>query len=175
MELKLTPAERSALRAQAHALDPVVMIGADGLTPAVIREIDANLKAHQLIKIRVLGDDRELRTAFWERICGALDAAPVQHIGKLLIVWRPAPEQAPRSRTQRIQRAESTTPRAATTAARKRGAAPKEVVIVKPSRTGKRPATRRLETVLGNQRVTQGGLVKRAKPRQSSAKKKSSG
>lgn len=167
MELKLTPAERSALRAQAHALDPVVMIGADGLTPAVIREIDANLKAHQLIKIRVLGDDRELRTTFLERICGALDAAPVQHIGKLLVVWRPAPERPPRSRTQRAQRVD------AAPIARKRGAAPKDVVIVKPSRTGKRPPSRRLATVLGNERVTQGGLVKRSKPRQTSVKKKS--
>jgi len=98
MELKLTPAERADLRAQAHALNPVVMIGGDGLTPAVIREIDANLKAHELIKIRVLGDDREQRAAFMDRICGALDAAPVQHIGKLLVIWRPRP---PKSATKR--------------------------------------------------------------------------
>ena len=59
--LKLTPAERSALRSEAHALDPVVMIGDGGLTPGVLKEIDASLNAHGLIKVRVLGDDREER------------------------------------------------------------------------------------------------------------------
>jgi len=164
MELKLTPAERADLRAQAHALNPVVMIGGDGLTPAVIREIDANLKAHELIKIRVLGDDREQRAAFMDRICGALDAAPVQHIGKLLVIWRPRP---PKSATKRAP----STP--ATGTATTRGRGPREVMLIKPSRTGRRPPTRKMVTVLGNERVTAGGLIKRAKPRVKSTKKRS--
>src|SRR5512143_3698600 len=88
----LTPAARRALRASAHVLRPVVTIGQHGLTPAVVHEIDVALLAHQLLKIRVLDDDRARREALSARICGELDAAPVQHIGKLLVLWRPAPE-----------------------------------------------------------------------------------
>jgi RNA-binding protein len=91
--MKLTPAERSALRAEAHGLNPVVMIGADGLTPSVLKEIDKSLDAHGLIKVRVFGDDREARVAMYEQICGDLGAAPVQHIGKLLVLYRPKKEK----------------------------------------------------------------------------------
>ena len=87
----LTPAQRRALRAKAHQLHPVVTIGQHGLTPAVLREIDVNLKAHELIKIRVFEDVRAAREALMSEICASLDAAGVQHLGKLLIVWRPAP------------------------------------------------------------------------------------
>ncbi len=87
--LSLTPAQRKAHRAQAHALNPVVMIGNEGLTAAVTKEIDRALSSHGLIKIRVLGDDRDARIAMYESICDDLNAAPIQHIGKLLVVWRP--------------------------------------------------------------------------------------
>ena len=87
----LTPAQRRALRAKAHHLHPVVTIGQHGLTEAVLREIDVNLKAHELIKIRVFKDVRAAREALMSAICAALNAASVQHLGKLLIVWRPAP------------------------------------------------------------------------------------
>lgn len=86
----LNAVQRRYLRAQAHPLHPVVMIGDAGLSDAVMREIDLSLKAHELIKIRVLGDDREARVAMLDRICADLNAAPVQHIGKLLLVYRPA-------------------------------------------------------------------------------------
>jgi putative YhbY family RNA-binding protein len=59
--IQLTPAQRKVHRAEAHHLDPVVMIGSDGLTPAVQKEADNALKAHGLIKIRVLSDDRTQR------------------------------------------------------------------------------------------------------------------
>lgn len=88
--LALTPAERRDLRAKAHRLHPVVSVGHHGLTPAVLHEIDVNLLAHELIKVRVFADDRGAREALLARICAELDAAPVQHIGKLLVVWRPA-------------------------------------------------------------------------------------
>jgi len=91
---ELTPAERRALRARAHPLHPVIMVGEAGLTPAVISEIDRALKSLELIKIRVLGDDRNARAAMIEQICAALDASPVQHIGKILVVFRPRPEPA---------------------------------------------------------------------------------
>ena len=90
--LKLTSAQRSELRSQAHGLDPVVMIGDGGLTPAVMKEISASLNSHGLIKVRVLGDDREARLGFYESICAELGAAPVQHIGKLLVLYRPKKE-----------------------------------------------------------------------------------
>jgi putative YhbY family RNA-binding protein len=92
--LALTPAERRDLRAKAHRLHPVVSIGQHGLTPAVLHEIDVNLLAHELIKVRVFDDDRDARDTLLARICVELDAAPVQHIGKLLVVWRPAPQAA---------------------------------------------------------------------------------
>lgn len=88
--ITLTAVQRRYLRAQAHALHPVVMIGDAGLSDAVMREIDLSLKAHELLKIRVHGDDREARVAMLDRICADLNAAPVQHIGKLLLVYRPA-------------------------------------------------------------------------------------
>lgn len=90
--IELTSDQRRYLKSQAHHLNPVVMIGNNGLTDAVIREIAANLDAHELIKIRVLGDDRELREQFFQKICADLDAAPVQHIGKLLLIYRPGNE-----------------------------------------------------------------------------------
>ena len=97
----LTPAERRALKARAHHLQPVVMIGDAGLTPAVIKEIDVNLKSHELIKIKVLGDDRDLRKHLIDDICGALDAAPVQRIGKMLVIFRPRPQQDKKAETPR--------------------------------------------------------------------------
>lgn len=94
LTIQLSSRDRSALRARAHALDPVVMVGDGGLTPAVLREIDANLKAHELIKIRVAADDRTAREDILRQICDGLDAAPVQHIGKILLVYRRKPEEA---------------------------------------------------------------------------------
>lgn len=91
MPTTLTPAERKTLKARAHAIDPVVIIGDAGLTPGVLAEIDRSLVAHQLIKVRVTGDHREARVLMRDAIVAGLDAAPVQTIGKLLILFRPAP------------------------------------------------------------------------------------
>jgi RNA-binding protein len=90
--MELTRDQRLHLRAQAHGLQPVVMIGSNGLTDAVIREIALNLDAHELIKVRVLGDDREQRERWFGEICTTLGCAPVQHIGKLLVLYRPTKE-----------------------------------------------------------------------------------
>jgi RNA-binding protein len=99
----LTPAARRAFRAKAHPLHPFVIVGQHGLTAAVLHEIDVNLLAHELIKIRVLGNERDEREALLLRICAELDAAPVQHLGKVLTIWRPSPEPpaaAPKSRAK---------------------------------------------------------------------------
>ena len=91
--ISLTPPERRALRAKAHHLHPVVSVGQHGLTAAVLHEIDLNLIAHELVKVRVFNDDRLAREALMASICAELDAAPVQHLGKLLVVWRPSPDR----------------------------------------------------------------------------------
>jgi RNA-binding protein len=153
---KLTPVERSALRAEAHALKPVVIIGEAGLTPAVMKEISASLDSHGLIKVRVFGDDREARVAIYDTICSELKAAPVQHIGKLLVLYRPKKEVV----KERSTRA---------------GKGMREVTIVKASASGtKRPTVTKV-MIKGNERVTEGGSIKRAKPRQSSPKKSALG
>jgi RNA-binding protein len=78
--LTLTVSERLALKSRAHSLNPTVMIGNAGLTESVLKEIEANLLRHELIKIRVMGDDRALRESMMNDICTQLNAAPVQHI-----------------------------------------------------------------------------------------------
>jgi RNA-binding protein len=87
-ESTLASAARRALRAAAHHLDPVVMIGDKGLTAAVLHEIDIALSAHALIKVRVQSDDREQRVGFMNDICAKLGCESVQHLGKLLVLWR---------------------------------------------------------------------------------------
>ena len=89
----LTPTERRALRAKAHHLEPVVTVGHHGLTPPVLHEIDVALLAHDLVKVRVLGDDRDAREAMLVQVCASLDCSPVQHLGKVLVLWRPNPER----------------------------------------------------------------------------------
>ena len=168
--LILTPAQRAALRADAHALKPVVLIGAEGLTDAVINEIGVHLNAHQLIKIRVAGDDREARIEMYESICDRLEAAAIQHIGKLLVIWRPAEEEAPAKPSQRGSSRLPSVNSARGEQMSARGGAPREVKVVKPSKSIRKPKPVKL-TVRGNERVTAGGNVKRAKPRQTSPKR----
>jgi putative YhbY family RNA-binding protein len=93
MKITLSPIERQALKARAHPLSPLVIIGDNGLSASVIREIDRTLKAHELIKIRANTDDREQRIAWMAELCDALAAAPVQQIGKTLVIWRENPEK----------------------------------------------------------------------------------
>jgi putative YhbY family RNA-binding protein len=89
--LSLTISERLALKARAHQLKPTVMIGNAGLTEPVLKEIAQTLKIHELIKIRVMAE-RPQREAILTEICSQLNAAPVQHIGKILVVYQPNPE-----------------------------------------------------------------------------------
>lgn len=84
----LSTTERKQLRALAHHLKPVVLIGDQGLSDAVLKEINTHLLAHQLIKIRANEDDRALRQAYLEKICAQLEAQAVHHIGKTLIIYK---------------------------------------------------------------------------------------
>lgn len=103
--LQLSPAERRNLRARAHSLDPVVAISQNGLSDAVLKEIDGCLRAHELVKVRVYTDNRDEREAYMVAICEQLQAAAVQHIGKLLIVWRPLSDMERASaKTARLRR-----------------------------------------------------------------------
>jgi len=84
----LSPARRRELKARAHKLDPVVFVGGAGLSPQVIAEIDRSLKSHELIKVRVNGADRAMREAMLNEICRQTEAQAVQHIGKILVLFR---------------------------------------------------------------------------------------
>jgi putative YhbY family RNA-binding protein len=95
MKTPISLARRSELRAQAHPLKPVVIIGDKGLTETVLAEIDRALKAHELIKVKAATDERESRAAWMEEICGKLEAHPVQSIGKVLVLWRENPDAKP--------------------------------------------------------------------------------
>ena len=129
------------------------MVGGDGLTPAVKEEADAALKAHGLIKVRVFSDDRAAREAMLQELADELDAAPIQHIGKLLVLWRPKPVK------ERVVDED-------------RMPGPRDVKIVKYSkRGGQRPEIKTLR-VLGNQRLTPGGTIKRAKAKRPLSAKK---
>ena len=88
--LILDKAERKALAAQAHSLNPVVLLGAAGLTPAVMQEIDRALTAHELVKVRLSGLDREARPEAAGQIAETLSCAQVQLI--VLVLYRPAPD-----------------------------------------------------------------------------------
>ena len=152
--ISLTPAERKDYRAQAHHLDPVVQVGNDGLTPAVVKEVDGALKAHGLIKVRVFSDDRAAREAMLADLAEQLGAAPIQHIGKLLVLWRPVPPKEKAERDDRMP-------------------GPRTVKIVSFSKSGNHRATVKKVKVMGNERVTPGGSIKRKETRQVSVKKRS--
>ncbi|MDO8789024.1 MAG: YhbY family RNA-binding protein [Sulfuritalea sp.] len=90
----MSPIQRRALKAAAHHLNPVVSISQKGLTPSVLAEIDRCLTAHELIKLRLYGIERDVREALFTEICTALKCASVQHIGNLLVLWRENPKDA---------------------------------------------------------------------------------
>lgn len=94
MPVTLTSRERAHLKARAHPLEPIVQVGHAGLTDAVAAEIDRALTAHGLLKLRVNGPDRAARDALCDTIVARLDAAEVQRVGKVLVLWRPRPDDA---------------------------------------------------------------------------------
>jgi putative YhbY family RNA-binding protein len=152
-QIILTPAQRKVHRAEAHHLDPVIMVGGDGLTTAVKKETEAALNAHGLIKVRVFSDDRAARETMFQTLADELNAAPIQHIGKLLVLWRAMPEREKTADEDRMP-------------------GPKDVKVLKFSkRGGQRPEVKTLR-VLGNQRLTTGGQIKRAKKKPVSIKKR---
>jgi RNA-binding protein len=152
--IQLTSAQRKEWRAHAHHLDPVVMIGADGCTASVKKELEIALNAHGLIKVRMFSDDRGAREAMFSTLADELGAAPIQHIGKLLVLWRPVPEKAKVGREDRMP-------------------GPRVVKVLKFSKSGNHRAQVKKIKVLGNQRMAAGGELKRARKRVTSLKKRS--
>ena len=203
--LIISPAQRKALKAKAHDLSPVVMIGNDGLTSGVVKEAEIAINSHNLIKVRVFGDDRENRIAIYEALCDKLGAAPVQHIGKLLVIWRPEPLikdanapyarggnktkksiQAPRSPNRPVSRgATSTSERSARrtaatkpfgkTAASKAEAPARKTASARPTRADAAESKIGWSSPGYKRAAAPSGPIKRRKVRQASTKKKSLG
>jgi putative YhbY family RNA-binding protein len=158
--LELDSTTRADLRSKAHSISPTVMIGADGLTPGVLKEAEIALSSHELIKIRVLGDDRDVRLELYETICNKLHAAKVQHIGKLLVIYRPNLTANASNSSRKSTRNEDGF------------GAPRTVMVKKYTRNPQKRPKAIATKVLGNERVAAGGQIKRVKPRQKSVKKK---
>lgn len=190
--LTITPGQRKSLKAEAHGLNPVVMVGGDGLTPAVIKEAKAAIDHHGLIKIRVFGDDREARIAIYDELCDKLDAAAVQHIGKLLVLWKP--KDAVEEAYSRLNRSSDQTkktlqdsrkPNSKSSASRSSssGKSPFERVAAAKSATSKKriPRSEAAESKIGwsspgyRKAAPAPAPIKKRKVRMSSTKKKSLG
>jgi RNA-binding protein YhbY len=103
MKIHLSPAERQKLKGEAHALSPLIIIGDNGLTAAVIREIDRTLKAHELIKIRANTDERDVRAAWLDEICNAL-SVKTQKRRKNAAARRSHPPYARKNASQSIKK-----------------------------------------------------------------------
>jgi putative YhbY family RNA-binding protein len=195
--LTISPAQRKALKAKAHDLSPVVMIGNDGLTPGVVKEAEIAIHSHNLIKVRVFGDDRENRIAIYEALCDKLGAAPVQHIGKLLVIWRPEPLikdpnaptarggnktkksiQAPRTSERSARRTAAAKPFGKTAGSKAEAPARK---VASKSASARPTRANAAESKIGwsspgyKRAAAPTGPVKRRKVRQASTKKKSLG
>lgn len=190
--LAITSQKRSALRAAAHPLRPVVLIGDRGLTDAVLKEIDRALTAHGLIKVRAGGEEREAREAMLEAICDSLSCAPVHHLGKTLVLYRPTEdeERAARAaaRPARLRApGEPHTPKKLAAEGKKlakparrparrdddeavRAEAPRP--LDRPARPGNRPAARKTGGLSGTVRRTGSALSLRAGARSGSAQRK---
>jgi RNA-binding protein len=91
MSLTLTARARTQLKARAHHLKPIVRVGHAGLSEAFVAEVDRALADHELIKVRIDGDDRQAREAAADEICARTESASVQRVGKILVLWRPKP------------------------------------------------------------------------------------
>jgi RNA-binding protein len=93
MPIDLTPRERARLKARAHPLAPLVHIGQAGLSDAVVAETERALTAHELVKVKVKADGRDAREEMSRALAERTDAALVQRVGNILVLWRPRPDE----------------------------------------------------------------------------------
>jgi RNA-binding protein len=90
----LSSKERAHLKARAHSLEPAVRIGHARVTPEVLAEVDRALTAHELIKVSIAVEDRDDRRALGDLLAERVDGTAVHRVGKILILWRPRPQNA---------------------------------------------------------------------------------
>jgi len=154
---ELTPAQRRELRSSAHHLNPVVSISGKGLSSTVLEEIERSLHAHELIKIKVHGVERPEREQLLAQLCEALDAAPVQHIGTILIVWRKRREETAADAAANPKTGRAVRPSSAKSAA-SFAAAARRAALAQASQARKKP--------------TRGATGARFKPASPAARKK---
>lgn len=93
MAQALTAAQKRHLRALAHALKPVILMGAKGVSDALIAELEIALDRHELLKVKLTGEDREARDAALDALTAATGAALVQRIGNIAVLFRRNAEQ----------------------------------------------------------------------------------
>lgn len=93
MSIALTSAQNRFLRGQAHNLKALLQVGGKGVTDSLVAEIDAAIEHHELIKVKVAGEDREARDAMIQDIAQRVRAALVQRIGHVAVLYRPSTER----------------------------------------------------------------------------------
>lgn len=86
--MALTPKIKQQLKAKAHSLKPIILIGNNGLSDSVQNEIDRALHDHELIKIRIMSQDRDLRREWYEKICEVNQAELIQTLGSIGVIYR---------------------------------------------------------------------------------------
>lgn len=91
--MQLTNKQKQHLKSLAHNLKPVVMLGSNGLTEGILAEIELALAHHELIKIKIATDDREMKQLIADTIVSKVNAVKVQVIGHILVIYRPSEEQ----------------------------------------------------------------------------------
>ncbi len=144
--LEISSEQRRDFRARAHHLNPVATIAGKGLTASVLAEIDRCLQAHELIKVKVQGIERNERAELLQSLCESLEAAPVQHIGSILVVWRPRREtEAAAPAPERKPTARPATAKSASAFA----AAARRAALAKASVEARRPAPVRSRNARG--------------------------
>lgn len=95
MPVSLTPRQRARLKALAHALEPIIHVGKTGVQDAVVAQVNGALTAHGLIKVKINDPDRDEREEIANALVAATDSAVVQQVGKVVVLWRPKPDDAP--------------------------------------------------------------------------------
>lgn len=93
MSVDLTPRQRAELKARAHALEPAVYVGKAGVQDSIVREIDRALTAHELIKMKITDADRDARASIADMLSDRTGATVVQRVGKVVVLWRPRPQE----------------------------------------------------------------------------------
>ena len=93
MTTMLTSAQTRFLRGQAHGLKAMLQVGGKGVTDALVAEVDLALEHHELIKVKVAADDREVRDGMIAELAGRCGAALVQRIGHTAVLYRPSKDK----------------------------------------------------------------------------------